>query len=389
MTENSAGTAIAPSNLMGLSGADSGQAAMVKMAVEVAQQYPRDEALVLSTALKTLRDHPEQAKKSLYSIPYEDRRGGTTTRVEGLSIRAAESLSSLWRHLRVGVRISGEDKDGYDLEAMAWDMQSNSWLLLPYRVSKWEAPRGGGGAMLLGEQRMLQRLQAGISKVRRNVTLAMIPAHIKAAYEKQVREIIAGGPLTARPAEAKLKDMLADFGQFTIADGVTVGLPHLEAYVGKAAAEWTGQDLSELRALFTALEDGMTTVAEAFGGGQPTETGPSGPTTVRPETINQGEARGRNKPPPQTRRPAASARAAQDPAAEPAPATEAAKPAGLSAEELQTALDTIQAQTTEDGLDALQAGYLQAGGLFKRAAGQDKVRLMDAFRAKRAEVTTS
>lgn len=356
---------------------DATSAAMIQVAIQVAQQYQRDESAILKAALAGLDVQPDLASKSLYSIQYE---GKNSAKVEGLSIRAAEALGALWKHLRIAVRIVAEDDNGYDLEALAWDMQNNYWLLLPYRVSKWETPRQGN-AFRLGDQRLLQRLQAGISKVRRNVTLAMIPAHIKAAYEKRVRELVARGPLTKRANVDVLQAVLDSFSEYSLND-TPIGQAHLEGYVGKPAAEWTGQDISELRALYNSLQDNEVTVVQAFGQGEEVLERPAAPTVVTPDSILGGKATGRSERP-------APAQAPRPRIVKPEPAkVEPPKPApatvGVTEDEFREALERINLADSEEALNEVM---LDVTALIKRAAREQKGPLLDASMKKRASFT--
>lgn len=232
-------------------------AAMLRVSVEIARQYPRDEARVLLALLKTLDDYPMFAERALYSIPYRD--GERTVKVEGLTIRAAETMATAWGHMRVGVRIVGEDDNGWDLEAIAFDMQTNYWELQPARASKW-LKRRDGRMELLDDRRQIMVRGAVASKLKRNCVLSVLPLHLKAAFERRVREKMAGGPLLSAADPEKTKTAIEWF-QTTY----QVTLPMLVAYVGKPRDLWTGQDLSDLRAVGNALQENETTVEVAFG----------------------------------------------------------------------------------------------------------------------------
>jgi hypothetical protein len=248
-------------------------ASLLRVSVEIAKQYPRDEAKILKRLQDTVEKYPQFAEKAIYSIPYENRRTGKKVYVEGLSIRAAETLSNAWGNMRCGVRILREDDDGWDLEAIAFDMESNVWELTPFRAVKWEKSREGR-VTFLDERRQLQARGAAASKVKRNAILAVLPMHIKAAFEGWVREQIAGGPLS-KPADPKrLTACLEDFQEH-----FKVSVEKLEAYLGKPRTLWAGADIAELRAVFNGLEAGESTLAEVFSTEEPVITAP-GITTV-------------------------------------------------------------------------------------------------------------
>lgn len=370
----------------------SGSALLLQAAIEIAHRYPRDPEAILAQAIAGLDKHPEAAEKAIYSIPYEDRRRNRTVKVEGLSVRTAETLAALWGHLRVGVRISGEDKDGYDLEAVAWDMQSNFQQLLPFRVSKWEKSRDGK-TFALDERRMLQSLQAAVSKVKRNVVLSMLPTHVKLAYERRVREILAKGPLN-RPAAPDTIKMVEDaFAQFEVKPGERVTKDMLEARVGKPTASWLGSDIADLRGLYTAIEDGQVSAAEVFGPSEPEPEAKTGPAkvTVTPETIQQGTAAGQDEAPPQATAASAKRDKKKTESERPAPIPiergtgPAAQPAALGEQEFLALLDTI-AQAESDDLDKLVEHLGANDGALKRASKIQKSTVLQAVAARRADL---
>lgn len=266
-------------------------AEMFRASVEIAKRYPRDVAAVVTTLVATLDAFPVFAEKALYSIPYKDRRTGRIVKVEGMSIRAAETIASEWGNIRVGVRILAEDEEGWNLEAMAHDMQTNNIGLLPARALR--ATKVGGQWVVPDVERQKMKLNAEISKVKRNVTLSVIPLQVKAAYEKKVRELLAGGDLAKL---ADLKRIVAAITAFQ-AD-FNVDQAKLEKYVGKPLKEWLGADLADLRALYNALEDGETTVAELFAETQADETStPAGRVVDALDNALTGAAKGQAEAP--------------------------------------------------------------------------------------------
>jgi hypothetical protein len=297
----------------------SSDAAMLRVSVEIARQFPRDEIRVLNTLLATLDAYPQFAERALYSIPYRDR--DRTVRVEGLTIRAAETMATAWGHMRVGVRILSEDDNGWDLEAIAFDMQSNYWELQPARASKWIKHRDGR-MELLDDRRQIQARGAAASKLKRNCVLSVLPLHLKAAFEKRVREKMAGGDLTQAADRERTQTALAAFlDTFSVTEAMLV------AYVGKPRDLWVGNDLADLRAVYNALQEQETTVAEAFGGMSTASAtpapDPAAAATVVPPTPAPVPAA--PQPPAETAR-----RGRGRPRREDAPASSAASPASTN-----------------------------------------------------------
>jgi hypothetical protein len=110
--------------------------------------------------------------------------------------------------------------------------------------------------------------------------MAILPMHVKEAFNQAVRHALAGGELS-KPADvgrvtACVEAYQADFH---------VTLAQLEAHVAKPRQLWIGRDLSDLRTLYNALREGETTVAEAFPG----EEAPTQATPIPTGTVTKAE----------------------------------------------------------------------------------------------------
>jgi hypothetical protein len=255
-------------------------AALMEVSVKIARAYPRDERKIVDKLRTTLALYPQFAEKALYSIPYKENRSGRQVKVEGLTIRAAETLETAWGNMRCGVRITAEDEYGWDLEAVVFDMEANVWELTPSRALKTIKTREGR-TVLLDERSQLQARGAAVSKVKRNAILSVLPLHIKAFFEAEVRRHMAGGELQQAASPERVQRALARFEKDHQVTAAT-----LEAYVGKPMALWIGEDIADLQGLWNALDQGETTVAEAFGGGDApaTPTGVTAPANQSHQT---------------------------------------------------------------------------------------------------------
>lgn len=226
----------------------------------VAIARPRNEAEVLRGALQELELVPEEAGRAWYSIPYREKQPDGSfkmVKVEGPSIKAAMALSRRWGNCTVGCRSLHEDQDGYDLEGVFIDLQTNFRVARPFRVSKWFVTRTKQ-TIRLDVKRQEMAIQAGASKSIRNAILAGLPVYLVSAYDKRAREIVAGKQDV--PAEQKvIVAALAVFAKIQVTQEM------LEGYVGKPMKDWTGADVAALRGLFNAIEDEQVTMAQAFG----------------------------------------------------------------------------------------------------------------------------
>lgn len=239
---------------------------------------PRDLRRVLANALAELELDPEEAHSARYSITYAKRGEGRrddesedVERVEGLSIRAAETLTRNFGNCSVSARLTGEDKEGFTVSGCFVDLETNYRVEKFYRVSKFMRLRNGR-VISLNPQRMIMALQAGASKAQRNSSLAGLPTGLKSAYERKAISVAAGGDPDAKADEKTVARILEQFKK-------RWGLEpaQLEAALGRREhdddtplprEEWRGRHVADLRALWTALRDKQVTVEEVFGVGE-------------------------------------------------------------------------------------------------------------------------
>lgn len=248
---------------------------------QVALQRPRDEAKVLTAAIKELDLVPEEAARAYYEIPYRDTAPGGEQRmvkVSGPSIRAATALARRWGNCSATARILSEDAEGVDLEGVFIDYETSVRFTRPQRVSKWMRTRRG--MLQLDGKRLEAAIAAGGSKAMRNAILTGLPAYLVSSYDKRAREI-AGGKAEA-PLDARTRDaILRAFSEFD------VEAVRLEGYLSKPVSQWTGSDRASLVGLYNALKDGQTTVADVFGVGDAAAAGEE-PTPAAPTDLLAG-----------------------------------------------------------------------------------------------------
>jgi hypothetical protein len=254
--------------------------------LRIAAERPRNEAKILKDALNELSLVPEQAAKAYYSIPYKETLPDRTVRtvmVEGPSIKEAMALARRWGNCTAGVRIMDEDPEGWNLEGVFLDAETNFRIARPFRQSKFYKARGR--FVQAGADRQMMLFQAGVSKAVRNVILQGLPPYLVNAYYQKAKAIV-GGKLDAPADQVALQGVLVSFGKLGIAQEV------LERQLDKNAQEWTGSDIATLRGLFNAIQDGQVTIDEAFGGGE-AEAPPD------PQTKAQAGAEKAKETPPQ------------------------------------------------------------------------------------------
>jgi hypothetical protein len=248
--------------------------------LSVAVQRPRNEAAIMKGALGELDLVPEEAARAYYSIPYKEKQPDGSVRVvkvEGPSIKAAMTLARRWGNCTTTARILNEDKEGFDLEGVFVDLETNFRVARPMRVGKFFKLRSGS-VVLLDPKKQEMAIQSGASKAMRNAILAGVPPYLVAAYDKKARAIVGGG--ADAPAEKKTVDaVVAAFAKWKVTR------EHLETYEELPASAWTGTQIADLRGLWNSISDGQVTVDEVFFLAPTEQPGPSAPVTVTPDSL--------------------------------------------------------------------------------------------------------
>ena len=243
--------------------------------IAMAVVRPRDPSRALARAMAELEMDPEFAATNYYVIPYKNA-DGTTTNIEGMSLKAAMALARAWGNLTVSARQIDEDDDAILVEGVAIDLETLFRVSKVGSVSKWYRDRRTKKMVQWRTDRMPQLLAAAASKQVRNAILNILPEPMQRRYYARAKEIAAGVKAGAKPGALKKaapKTIIAAMVKAFSPYGV--GLDHLISKVLTAPLaegevyELTNDDIGTLRGIWNALEQGQTTVQDAFPGVAP------------------------------------------------------------------------------------------------------------------------
>jgi hypothetical protein len=234
----------------------------------IALQRPRDEARVLEGAIKELDIVPALSERIYYSIPYKNHVQGCSDRrncncpqdyVRGVSIRGAENLVRRWGNASVTCRVVDETEEAVHLEGVFLDLETNVRMASPRKVSKFKTWKGRRQALY--DDQLSQAVAAESSKAMRNAILNGLPDWLVESYYQRARSIAVeaikeprGGQDNLTPGE-RVVMAFAEFG---------VTSEQVEDVIGKPIAEFTDDDLANLRGLYSAVRDGEKRVEEVF-----------------------------------------------------------------------------------------------------------------------------
>lgn len=242
----------------------------------MALQRPRDFDVVRKKILDECR-RPLFAERAIYSLPRGDKPGritGKPNRVEGLTVRFAETAIRLATNIRQQTQTTYDDEFKRIVNVSATDLEANVPYSRDIIVEKTvERRKLRDGQVALGKRlnsageevfivgctddELLQKEGALVSRVFRTLALRLIPADIIEEAEQVLastkKDTRATDPTAARK---RLLDSFAALG---------VPVDQLKAYVGHDCEHLNDDEREDLWALYSAIKEGEISWAEAFG----------------------------------------------------------------------------------------------------------------------------
>ena len=350
----------------------------------IAKRFPRDEAAAYTRIIDACK-RMGMAEESAYSFP----RGGQE--ISGPTIRLAEMLAQCWGNLDYGIRELSRKEGVSEMEAYAWDLQSNTMSSQKFTVRHIRDTKQGSYA--LKDERDIYELTAnqGGRRLRARI-LAIIPGDLIQAAVEQCNRTLAGG--NEVPLADRIRLMITAFGSLNVTPAM------LEKRLIHPLDKTTPEELASLRKIHNSIRDGMSKIGNWFNDGtNPAEQAaadddlPGGdggaPSTPPPaEAAPQNE---RPKPPPRQKKGAAAVAENQPPPAPPAtPASEPAATPAAPPPDAAKAHQAVVALKAEDKAPAPAAAPVQpAAAPQSRAFLNDKeeydttitVKTVEAFMA--------
>ena len=214
----------------------------------LAKKFPRDEALAYSKIMNSC-SRPTLAASGEYAYP----RGGQT--VSGPSIRLAEELARCWGNIEYGIRELSRQQGNSEMEAYAWDLETNTYSSQKFTVRHIRDKTGG--AQALTAERDIYELTANMGGRRlRARLLAILPPDLVEAAVNQCRKTLAGD--TSLPIADRVRSMVDKFSQ------VGVSEKHLRAYLNKSLDEIIPEEIATLAGVFNSIKNGQAGVGDFF-----------------------------------------------------------------------------------------------------------------------------
>ena len=192
--------------------------------------------------------------KAFYTWPVKNKKTGKVTIIEGASVHLLMAAARHFRNLRFMVRMEKETESAWHLLGVAQDLESGLEIVRPHIAFK-----PFSKSPFENQRDQYAAFQIGVSKAIRNVLANIIPSYWLAdgiEKAKKAGKRAAGG--SRKISKKQRIDTINAFKDKGVPEEV------LNALVQKDSKDWTGQDLSLLRAEFAALLSGDLNVEAIY-----------------------------------------------------------------------------------------------------------------------------
>lgn len=223
--------------------------AEVDMQVSTAKKYPRD----LQKVLKNIEFLATQDRDTAESCFYAIKRDGKT--ITGATVRLAEIISTCWGNMRSQAKIISNDGRTITAQGACWDLETN----VAYSVEVRRKITNSLG-VVYSEDMQIVTANACCSVALRNAVFKCIPMAITSKIQERIKDVMLGEGESFE--DIKRKAVL-----HFIEQGVKKG-DILKLLERDRTEDITREDVFILRGIVTAINDGDTTLKQAFSASQ-------------------------------------------------------------------------------------------------------------------------
>lgn len=234
----------AQQNSTGVEAVESARAVQeVQASLIIAKKFPRDEFTAYNKIMKAC-ERPTLAKEALYAYP----RGGQM--VTGPSIRLAEALAQSWGNLDFGIRELSQKNGESEIEAYAWDLETNTRQTKTFHVKHSRFTKSKGLVALTDPRDQYEMVaNQGARRVRACI-LGVIPGDIVDAAVQKCEDTMKKGD--GKPLKDRVRQMVSAFSEL----GVTQDM--VESRLGHKLDATIEAEVVTLGKIYKSLKDGMS-----------------------------------------------------------------------------------------------------------------------------------
>lgn len=222
--------------------------AEVQAQMILAKKFPRNEIQARDKILNACQ-RPGLAKVAMYSYS----RGGTE--ITGPSIRLAEVLVQAWGNIMPGWRELSRNNGSSEVEAYAWDVETNTRWALTFTV-RHIRDKKSGNKVLTDERDIYELLANQAARRMRACILKLIPGDIvEEATEQCGKTLVTNINVTPERIKNMEKDFLEKYG---------ITKEQIEKRIQRRMDTMTPAQMVALVKIWNSLNDGMSTPDDWF-----------------------------------------------------------------------------------------------------------------------------
>jgi DNA-binding transcriptional MerR regulator len=222
----------------------------IQSAIVLAKRFPRDEDQAFQKLMKAC-NRSSFAEDAEYSFP----RGGQA--VKGPSVFLAREAARVWTNIRYGLTITRDDQNSRQIQAWAWDLETNTKISAEDDFRKLIFRKGKG--WIEPDERDLRELtnRRGAILIR-NCVLQILPKDLIEDALETCRTTLRSN--AAKDPDATRKKILLAFSELNVTAEM------LAAYLGHPVAQSSPAEMADLRAVYKSISDGNTTWSDYIAG---------------------------------------------------------------------------------------------------------------------------
>ncbi len=281
-------------------------AAETDVQISTAKRYPRNIQKAESQMTRECLMSHESAQSMGYSLPRRDKHGRVKP-ITGATVRFAEVVARSWGNIRCGFQPVGTDGKVCTVRAIAHDLETN--CLIQVNTTRRIVDKDG---RRYSDDMIINSINAAGSIALRNAILKVVPkTYWGPVYDAAMK--FAGS--SERPLGDRQVLAVEYFDLH-----YSVSKARVLACVGQTSVKaLTEEDIATLRGLVSALQEGATTVEEAFPENEDNEDAPAGTDKPKKRSAMGHLAKGRRRGRPKMKIPSDEPEEPEPPAPAPEP----------------------------------------------------------------------
>ena len=233
----------------------------IDMQIATARRFPRDVELAKKRIVSLACQDKNIADNCFYHLERTEKKQDehgqwrdTKTVIEGLSVRMAEIIATSWGNLRCAARIIGNDGKQITAQGVCHDLETN----VAISVENNRSITNKQGKTYSQDMQIVTG-NAACAIAFRNAVLKVVPKVVIGNIIQQI-ETKAREEIQQRGVPEQWRDCVAAFQKMGVKESELLDW----LGEGRTRADIVADDIMRLGGVYTAINEGTTTVAECF-----------------------------------------------------------------------------------------------------------------------------